>query len=47
VTYTIGEESSVAQDISVPETQYLTLGSVNLTYEQDQIRSRISLSGVR
>ena len=47
VTYTIGLSPNEARDISVSDTQYITLGLVNITYEQDQVRSRINTTGVR
>ena len=46
-TYSIGVSPNEARDISVSDTQYITLGLVNLTYEQDQVRSRINTTGVR
>jgi uncharacterized phage protein gp47/JayE len=47
VTYTIGLSPNEARDISVSDTQFITLGLVNITYEQDQVRSRINTTGVR
>ena len=47
VTYTIGLSPNEARDISVSDTQFITLGLVNVTYEQDQVRSRINTTGVR
>ena len=47
VTYTIGLSPNEARAISVSDTQFITLGLVNITYEQDQVRSRINTTGVR